>query len=414
LDSNVTKASKGRFTLADLSQIWTKKYYSKEIHRKLLSLMMQFELCYSLDNGRNPTYIVPEMLPNSLPEGYEWHENTDLPLKYKYDFMPRGLLTRLIVRLHKHIYTDNAVQSVWKTGVKIYGNSMDCPDTFAEITEAWDNQQLSIRVQGMFAKDLMMKLTQEVDSINNEFFKGLSESTDGEKSRWYKMIPCNCIACGRSVEKHFYRYTELLERLQFKKDTIECQKRPYAAVPIRELIEGVFTKKYSRLVFETEKSAKKIFISYSRKDRRWRTALGNHLAALEKQELIAKWTDQELEAGEWQPQIIKAMENADIYLLLITSNFLASEYISSVEVTTAYSRFKQGQATIIPIICDSCDWELQPITKESKEFHDRLKKEIFPWLGKFTAFPRDAKPIKNWPNQEDGFLDVINQLKKYV
>ena len=108
------------------------------------------------------------------------------------------------------------------------------------------------------------------------------------------------------------------------------------------------------------------------------------------------------------------MEDADIFLLLITHNFLASEYIASKEITTAYAKFKKSEAKIFPVICDSCDWELQPITKSEKKLHPTLNKEIFPWLGEFQPFPKDGKPIKNWNNPQDGFLDVIKQLKKYL
>ena len=108
------------------------------------------------------------------------------------------------------------------------------------------------------------------------------------------------------------------------------------------------------------------------------------------------------------------MEKADIFLLLITHNFLASTYITSKEMTFAYAKFRQGKAKVFPIICDSCDWQLQPICKTKKEFHPILKMEIYPWLGKFQAFPKDANPIRNWDNQQDGFLDVINQLKRHL
>jgi hypothetical protein len=57
---------------------------------------------------------------------------------------------------------------------------------------------------------------------------------------------------------------------------------------------------------------------------------------------------------------------------------------------------------------------LQPITKSEKKLHSTLNKEIFPWLGEFQPFPKDGKPIKNWNNPQDGFLDVIKQLKKYL
>src|SRR5690606_30488914 len=139
-----------------------------------------------VDKSKNcSTYIVPEMLSDSAPESYHWQPDNDLPLQYRYDFMPKGLLTRLIVRLHKYIFTEADQQSVWKTGVKINGNLMDCPNTYAEITEAWDNKQLSIRVQGKFSRELMSKITHEIDELNKSYFKQISDGNQPPKSKWY-------------------------------------------------------------------------------------------------------------------------------------------------------------------------------------------------------------------------------------
>lgn len=413
LDNTMIIENKGRFSERDLQMIWEPKGYKKEIHQKILSLMMQFELCYEIEGGIHNIYIVPEMLPDEPPSGYIWEENNDLPLHYRYDFMPHGILTRLIVRLNPHIHIVSGRQSVWKTGVKIDGNSLDCPGTVAEILEAWDNKQLLIKIQGKFAKELLTKLSYEVDSLNNQYFKQLDNVNNKFKSRWYKMIPCNCRSCTNHPDKHFFDYTELLDRKEFGKNTIGCIKKPYLTVSIRGLLEGVFPKKQSQTKSVVSK-AKSIFISYSHKDEYWKNKLENHLSPLKNQELIKTWNDKQIESGLWDLQIQQAIEKADIYLLLITPNFLASSYIANKEIITAYKRFKQGQAKIFPIICDACAWQLQPLTKKEKAFHPVENKEMYVWLGKLQPFPEYGKPIKNWTNSNDGFLDVINQLKKHL
>lgn len=158
----------------------------------------------------------------------------------------------------------------------------------------------------------------------------------------------------------------------------------------------------------------KIFISYSHKDEKWKNKLQSHLSTLRNQGFLLDWDDREIEAGFWDTQIQTAMEAADIFLLLVTHNFISSAYITSREITTAYSRYKAGKAKIFPIICDSCLWQLLPITKEEREWNPAEKKEMYVWLGKFQPFPRDGKPIKNWSNQQDAFLDIANQLRKYL
>ncbi len=99
LDNATVQLNKGRFADIDLEEIWGSQKYKKEVHKKLLGLMIQFEMCYQVDKAKPYVYIVPEMLPESGPSDYRWQAHNDLPLQYRYDFMPKGLLTRLIVRL---------------------------------------------------------------------------------------------------------------------------------------------------------------------------------------------------------------------------------------------------------------------------------------------------------------------------
>ncbi|MBC7569567.1 MAG: leucine-rich repeat domain-containing protein [Spirosoma sp.] len=425
LDSPVVIKQEGRFTDRDLASIWTEKGYEASVHTKLLALMKQFELCYQVEDSSPRAYILPELLADKPPEGYQWIPQNDLPLQYRYDFMPKGILTRFIVRLHRHIAQDTTGQQlVWKSGIVIAGSALDCPNTRAEVTEAWDSKQLLIRVQGKFPKELMGKLTHDLDAINNAFFKPASHDPTSQKSRWYKMIPCTCRTCTDNPDKYYYDYSELLERKEYGKNTIECKRKPFEAIAINELLDGVFSRNATRQTQHSrpdserepvETRPKKIFISYSHKDEcEFKDEIVSHLASLRNQDLIESWTDRQLESGQWDAQIEAAMEEADIFLLLITHNFLASEYINSKEIRTAYRRYKEGKAKIFPVICDACKWQLQPVTKDEREFNETLQKEMYVWLGKFQAFPKDALPIKNWPNKHDGFLDVIDQLEKYL
>ncbi|MBC7970400.1 MAG: toll/interleukin-1 receptor domain-containing protein [Verrucomicrobia bacterium] len=71
----------------------------------------------------------------------------------------------------------------------------------------------------------------------------------------------------------------------------------------------------------------KIFYSYSRKDLDMRNTLEDHLSTLREADRISTWHDLELEAGtEWEPAILKKLDAADIILLLISRNFIASKY----------------------------------------------------------------------------------------
>ncbi len=344
------------------------------------------------------------MLTQSPPITYKWTGNNSLPLVYKYDFMPRGIITRLIVRLHKHIYTFNEEQMVWQTGVKIDGQSFGYKNTFAELIESWDSKKLLVKVHGSDSKSLISKLSHQIDELNDEYFSRQSID-ESESIKCIKIIPCNCNFCLKTESKHFYEY-DLLIFAQNKKVRDIQSPLSLENVNVLNLIESIFGK------VPPKKNPYKLFISYSRADSKWKNELIKNLAALKNQELITTWHDKEIESGLWEPQIKDAMNNANIFLLVITQNFIASDYITSNEITEAYRKYLAKDALIFPIIFDSCDWKIQPISKSEKEFDIELNTEIFPSLGKFQALPKNGKPIKNWPNRQDGFLDIINQLKR--
>ncbi len=88
---------------------------------------------------------------------------------------------------------------------------MGCPHTYAEITEAWDNKQLNIRIQGHFSKELLSKITHVLDELNKDYFRQIDVDDKSPKSKWYKMIPCNCATCNNSKDKTLYNYDDLLK-----------------------------------------------------------------------------------------------------------------------------------------------------------------------------------------------------------
>lgn len=364
LDNRKVQKSNGKFTDADLPEIWKDKHYHKSIHKKLLSLMMQFELCYQVDPLKSGIYIIPEMLSETPPKGYKWEINNDLTLLYKYDFMPKGMLTRLVVRMHKHIVIDKNQQVVWKTGVKINGGTLDCPSTVAEITEAWNNKQLNVRVQGAFARDMMSKITYQIDELNNAFFKQEeNDNSQSPKSRWYKMIPCNCIACKNNITKHFFEHHELIERIAFGKSTIECKRKPFEEINITELIEGVFANETSKkgLKKRNIRRAVKIFISYSNKDRDLRVLLAEgvneHLD--QKREIKYNlWSDKEINLGDdWKEEIEKALKTSKVALLLVSASFAKSKFIKEFELAEFLKRKKEDGYLILPVLIRKYNFE---------------------------------------------------------
>src|SRR5215467_4123286 len=144
------------------------------------------------------------------------------------------------------------------------------------------------------------------------------------------------------------------------------------------------------------RGAVEVFFSYSHKDQRLRDQLEAHLKLLRKEGLISSWHDHKIGAGEeWKGQIDAHLNTAQIILLLVSSDFIASDYCYDIEMKRAMERHQLGEARIIPVILRPCDW------------HNAR-------FGKLQALPKDGKPITTWQNHDSAFLDVARGIRKVV
>ncbi|GHO73951.1 hypothetical protein KSD_17220 [Ktedonobacter sp. SOSP1-85] len=141
----------------------------------------------------------------------------------------------------------------------------------------------------------------------------------------------------------------------------------------------------------------KIFFCYAREDEQLLKELKAHLRPLEREGLIDIWYDADISAGmEWEVAIKRELDSAQIILLLISSDFMDSEYCYSTEMKRAIERHKRGEARVIPIILRHVSWE--------------------GILGELQALPKDALPVTDlgWHNRDKAFLSVANDIRKVV
>lgn len=136
-----------------------------------------------------------------------------------------------------------------------------------------------------------------------------------------------------------------------------------------------------------------LFFSYSHKDEALRDELEKHLTSLKHQDIIDTWHDRRIEAGEeWATQIDDQLRTADIILLLISADFIASRYCYDLEMKEALRRHKAGEARVVPVILRPCDWHDLP-------------------FGKLQAATRDGRAVVKFPTLDDGFLEVVQAIK---
>jgi len=137
-----------------------------------------------------------------------------------------------------------------------------------------------------------------------------------------------------------------------------------------------------------------VFMSYSHTDEALRDELEKHLAGLRRQEVITTWHDRRIGPGEeLHGQISAQLDAADIILLLVSADFLASNYCYDVEMNRAMERHEQESARVIPVILRPCDWHGAP-------------------FGKLMAVPTDGRPVVKHATLDDGFLEVSRAVRQ--
>jgi hypothetical protein len=136
-----------------------------------------------------------------------------------------------------------------------------------------------------------------------------------------------------------------------------------------------------------------LFFSYSHVDENLRDQLEIHLSGLRRQSLIDSWHDRRITAGEeFGAAIDGHIDTSDVILLLISPDFIASDYCYEREMKRALERHDRGEAKVIPVILRPCDWHDLP-------------------FGKLLATPKDGRPVTKWPNIDDAFVDVVSAIK---
>ena len=136
-----------------------------------------------------------------------------------------------------------------------------------------------------------------------------------------------------------------------------------------------------------------LFCSYSHRDEEHRKTLDSHLSALKRQGFVRVWHDQLIGPGEeWNQVIDEKIEEAGIILLLISADFLASEYCYGKELQRAIERHDSRQAKIVPVIVRPVDWQQTPFAK-------------------LKALPKDGQAVTLWKNQDEAWSQVAKEIR---
>ncbi len=189
LDDQKVIDQKGRFSIEDLKRIWSDEEYKNKI-RELITLMKnkKFDLCFELSQGE---YLAPRLLPVDEIE-HSWVDYpNNLQFEIHYQFMPKGILTRLIVKMNQDIL-DNYY---WR-----YGVILNYQGTKAIIREKYFENKISIQLSGPNKKEFLFLIRKAINEIHKDF----------NKLMFQEMVPCICSQCKLSNKPYFYEFDILL------------------------------------------------------------------------------------------------------------------------------------------------------------------------------------------------------------
>jgi internalin A len=364
----------GELYLEDLPKLLPKKTYPREKHRFLVELMRKFSLCFAFPDAED-RYLIPELLGKEEPqEAQQFKSSECLNFEYHYAVLPEGLIPRFIVR--SHILSHG--QHRWKSGAILVHE--ECR---ALIKSHPGDRRVIIRVKGgnkSSRQRLLAIMRYDLDRIHAEF---------KDRLEVYPKVPLP------ELPEIAIDYNKLVA---FEKQGVqefpEIAGSRVITVQVTELLSGVDLESQRTESLEQLVKAKSVFFSYSHKDEGLRDELETHLKLLQRQSVVSTWHDRKiLPSTEWDREIDGHLESANIILLLVSADFVASNYCWEKEVKRAMERHAKGEAIVIPIILRMCDWERAP-------------------FGKLQGLPTNVKPVTNWEDRDAAWTDVVKGIRK--
>lgn len=378
LDDESIKTKWGHFDSGDCQRLWKDSDHT-DMHPELLALMQKFELCYRLHDQSTETWLAPQLLSPSMPDALRgWAEPEDLVLRYRYEFLPKGIISRLIVRMHRFVVRPDMS---WSTGVLF-----EKEDTalLADIPEK--GGEIMLRGRGPERKELLSVIAADLEALN-ETFHGLPE-------RVHKLVPCKCSQCVIHAEPEFFDHERLLKRKQDGKLSVECPSS-YENVGVLEMLDGIKVESLPSWAKDLEKEMNvpsenkieertiKIFLASSselREDRdqfdlyfRQQNDLfrkkGIYLEIIRWENFLDAMSETRL-----QDEYNKAIKDCDLFVSLF---FTKTGKYTEEEFDTAHQQFKEIQKPLIytffknaPVNISQIDDEIMSLLQFKKKLSD--------------------------------------------
>jgi internalin A len=374
LNSSKLEAQHGEIRIEDLVEILDTDLYPVSMQRFILDLMKKFELCLSFpDDDRH--FLIPELLDKQEPEAVvKYIPEHCLNFQYHYPVLLEGLLPRFIVRTH--VLSQEGMPR-WRTGVILRFEK-----NFALVKADVHDKKVFISVAGPIPgrRTMLAIIRSDFELIHSNIPNLQPEEMVPLLQYHDVVVPYKkLLAMERAGEKSFP---------EFANDEV-------INVDVAELLDGVDLEDTRRNEKNSmDRQPLRLFYSYSHKDEHLRNELETHLKLLQRQGVIETWHDRKLEAGDdWKLKIDENLDRADLILLLVSANFIASDYCYKKEMTLALERHQTKRTRVIPVIIRDVDWSNAPFAN-------------------LQALPDNGKAVTKWKDKDSAWRNVSEGIKK--
>jgi hypothetical protein len=310
--------------------------------------MRKFRLCHEVPKHPG-TWLIPELLPEAQPTGVgAWLVNECLALRYEYAVLPEGLVPRLIAQAFPLVHD----KQQWR-----YGVVLAMEGALARIRADRSDRCVTILVRdGKMdsRKRLLSYIRACFDEMHDEFERLAIKTTFR--------------AAG--VESFWEDYDRLVELERADRQTLK--RTEYGTIDKAKVTEklNALERPAERPAFlpsstlRLEAAGVPLFVSYCHADRELKAELDVRLKILRRRQIISNWDDGMIPDGEpWNEEILRHLEEAKIILLLVSPEFMASDYIGEHEVPLAMKLHEKKETTVIPIKLRRCNWDPEPYAK---------------------------------------------------